>query len=185
MNSHYNPQLIEEIKSELLVLDNNVLSSLASDHDYLKEFLKIFKNNILLIDPTVKIELLRGAFKIDAYNELLKFLEFQRFDNMVDNVHVLQSMYKNAIDIARVYSHHDNPSIPLGDLLITARLSIYHFDVLFLTRDKGDFGTLLFDRLGVVSIERKFKKKDGIDHINIFRFNHSKLSKCLKSLPSK
>src|SRR5438067_1072027 len=117
MNSYYNEELIKNIQSELLVLDTNVLSSLATDKEYLQEFLKIFERNTLLIDPIVKIELLRGAFKVGAYEELLKFLEFEKFDNMIDNIQLREKLYSSAINIARICSHHENPSIPLGDLL--------------------------------------------------------------------
>lgn len=170
----------------MLVLDTNVLTSCASDADYFQEFLSIFKNNHLLIDPIVKVELLRGAVAINAYEELVTFLSFERFDYMKDNFSTLNKIYSSSIDIARVYNHHEKPKMPLGDLLIAGRLSLYAFDVLFLTKDNNDFGTLLFDRLGVVSIERKIKKRGAaIDHINIYQFNQQKLEECLSKFPEK
>ncbi len=186
MSAFYDPNVISEIKKELLVLDNNILSSLSGDPDYLTTFMQIFKANNLLIDPIVRIEFLRGAFKNNAYEEQKKFLEFEKFNNMMDNQIIQKKVYERVFDIARIYSHKGNPSIPLGDIFIIARLSIYLYNVLFITRDYSDFDSILFDRVGVVSIERKLKdkvKQATLEHIQILKFNSSKYNKCMEQLP--
>ena len=182
MNVHYDPQVIEEIKERYLVIDTNVLSSCSSDKDFFKSFLDIFKNNYILIDPIVKLEFLRGAFREETYKEKSKFLEFEKFNMMVDHQEIYKNIYEKAFDIARIYSHNGNSGIPLGDIFIIARLATLNENYLFLTLDKSDFSTLLFDRLAVLSFERKIRV-EVLEHLQILKFNNSKYKECFKKLP--
>jgi predicted nucleic acid-binding protein len=156
---------------------------MSTDKNFLIDFLNIFDDNIFLIDPVVRIEFLRGAYKNDIYKERTSFLEFEKFQSMRDHHLTEKKVYENVFDIARIYSHKGNSNIPLGDIFIIARLAIYNYNVLFITRDFSDFDSILFDRIAIVSIERKLKNRDQVEHIQILRFNQTKYSKCLSSLP--
>lgn len=105
---------------------------------------------------------------------------------MTDHQDIYRKTYTNAFEIAKIYSQFDNPNIPLGDLLIAARLMIYGENYLFLTLDKSDFSTVLFDRVTIISLERevgnKNKPKNIIDHIMILKFNKEKYKDCLEKL---
>lgn len=63
---------------------------------------------------------------------------------------------------------------------------IYDTNYIFATLDKSDFSTILFDRVGVVSIERKTGNKDKvrdiIEHISLLQFNKKKYTECLSNL---
>lgn len=40
-----------------------------------------------------------------------------------------KKVYEKVFDIARIYSYKGNPNIPLGDIFIIARLSLYSYNV--------------------------------------------------------
>jgi len=187
MTAFYDNRLTENFHQEAIALDTNVLSSLFLDKMYWEDFMNIFSANQLLIDPIVKLEFLRGAFRVNAYEEQSKFLTSHRFTSMADNHDIQTKIYEHVFNVARIYSHQGNPSIPLGDIFIIARLAVYDQSVLFLTRDYGDFDTMLFDRKAIVSIERKLRNKLGppeiVEHIQILQFNHEKYQVCLDTLP--
>jgi len=182
MSAYFNPATISLIKGCYLVIDTNVLTSCSSSKEYFDTFYEIFKENIFLIDPIVKLEFLRSTNKtiFEAKNS---FLEFNKFITMLDHYDIYKKVYANAFTIAKIYTNYGNPSIPLGDLLIVSRLMIYGDNYIFATLDKSDFSTVLFDRVGIVSIERKTKNRiDVVDHISLLRFNHNKYHVCLKKL---
>lgn len=183
MNAYYNPQTIEKIRGTYLVFDTNVLGSYSSDVEFFKTFNEIFKDNIILIDPIVKLEFLRGAFREQTYKEKSRFLEYEKFSTMVDHQEIYKKTYENAFNIARIYSHNGKSSIPLGDILIISRLASYKENCLFITLDKSDFSTLLFDRIAIFTFERKVKT-EVLEHIQLLRFNQSKYRKHLSNLPS-
>lgn len=183
MSAFYDPSVIKSILGCYLVIDTNILTSFsASDESYFLQFLEIFKGNPFLIDPIVKFEFLRGSSGT-LFEEKSKFLEFDNFHSMIDHQDIYKKTYNNAFPIAKIYANNNNPDIPLGDLLIVSRLMLYGKNYLFVTLDKNDFSTVLFDRIGVVSIERKSAKgKDLIEHILILRFNDQKYKECLKRI---
>ncbi|MBI2074570.1 MAG: hypothetical protein HYT83_01890 [Candidatus Levybacteria bacterium] len=185
MNVYYDSLKLGTIKNKYLVLDTNVLSSCSSDVEYYKVFFEIFKANPILIDPIVKLEFLRGAYKEQTYKEKNKFLTIEKFFPMADHQDIYKRMYDNAFNIARIYSHHGRSDVPLGDILITARFGIYKDDRLFLTEDMNDFLTLLFDRISIITFEkiRNKDKSEYLEHTQLLRFNHKKYEDCLKNLP--
>lgn len=187
MAAFYNVDLKEKIQDEALVLDTNLLSSLFLDRKCLEDFMTIFPKNPLLLDPIVKLEFLRGAFRADTYKEQNDFLEYVRLGNMADNQDIQIKIYDYTFNIARICSHRENPNMPLADILIIGRLAVYEQTVFFITRDYDDFNTILFDRLGIVSLERKLKSKLGpreiVENFQILKFNHNKYKKCLETLP--
>lgn len=185
MNVYYDTNTISVIKDSYLVPDTNILSACSSDVDYYKTFFQIFKNNSILIDPIVKLEFLRGAYREKTYKEKAEFLRIENFLLMVDHNDIYKKIYKNAFNIARIYSHHGKSDIPLGDILITSRLEVYKDERLFFTEDISDFSSLLFDRIGIITFER-IRNKDKLEyleHAQVLKFNHQKYQVCLKNLP--
>ena len=182
MSAYFDPKIIEAIKGCYLIIDTNILTSCASNEEYFHSFLEIFKNNSFLIDPIVKLEFLRGASG-KIFEEKNKFLEFDQFTAMIDHYDLYKKVYANTFKIAEIYANHGNSNIPLGDLLIVSRLMLYGNNYLFLTLDKSDFSTVLFDRIGIISLERttnnKTYKRDIIDHISILRFNNEKYERMI------
>jgi len=181
---HYNPKIICDIASKYIVIDNNVLADSASDPEFYTTLYGIFKKNPILIDPIVKLEFLRGAYLEKTYKEKNDFLRIEIFHPMIDHQDIYKKVYNSAFNIARIYSHHKKPSVPLGDILITARQEVQGDDTLFLTEDEEDFTTLLFDRITVLSFERINKDDiEHLQHLQLLKFNHEKYKKCYKSLP--
>lgn len=187
MSAFYNPEDIKKISECGLVLDTNLLTSLSSDEEYFQEFIKIFKGNIKLIDPIVRIEFLRDASGGVLKNKMV-LLEYKNFSKVTDHQEIYKKSLEEVTKISRIYAYHGNPNIPLGDLLIVSRLSLLEDHFLFATLDKSDFSTILFDRIAITSIERKIKPKDGkpprdiIDHIALLRFNKEKYANCCAKL---
>lgn len=185
ISAYFNPKIIDDIKGCYLVIDTNILTSCASNNEYFDLFLDIFKYNYFLIDPIVKLEFIRGASG-KLFEDKNKFLEFDKFQSMLDHYDIYRKVYANTFVIAKIYANCGNPNIPLGDLFIVSRLMVYDRNYLFVTLDKSDFSTVLFDRVGVVSIERKSGNKnrqiDIIDHISLLRFNEEKYKICLSKI---
>lgn len=171
-----------------MVLDNNILGVCSTDVDFLTEFKRIFKNCNQLLDPIVKFEFLKGTQTNTLFKKKENFLEFNEFYNMPDHQDIYKRVYSNALDIARIYSHHEKPNIKTGDVLIMARLVLYP-DYYFLTLDKNDFTSLLFDRVGVVTIEHNTpnNKTDTFElvHVCILKFNSQKFILCKEKLKKK
>lgn len=70
-----------------------------------------------------------------------------------------------------------------NEILIISRLASYKENCLFITLDKSDFSTLLFDRIAILTFERKVKA-EVLEHIQLLRFNQSKYRIHLSDLPS-
>ncbi len=184
MNIHYDPKEIEKVKNQYIVVDTNVLSACSSSVEYYETFFKIFRNNPVWIDPIVKLEFLRGAYQEKTYKEKANFFKIERFSPMVDHQDIYKNVYEGAFNIARIYSHHGKINVPLADILITARLEVGK-SFLFLTEDVEDFPTLLFNRLCVITFERKRKKDNSeyLEHLQLLRLNQEKYEKCFTNLP--
>lgn len=184
MSAYFDPNQISEIKHFQLVIDNNILTSCFSNVVYLNEFHQIFKNNLLLLDPTVRLEFLRTTVTSELIQKKNDFLTFNNFYLMTDHSEIHKNFLEKAYSIARIYSQIGNPNIPLADLLIISRLSNYRNNVLFLTQDKSDFTTILFDIVSVVSIEKISKKNHRVlEHLVLLSFNNKKYKECLSKLP--
>jgi predicted nucleic acid-binding protein len=183
MKVYFESSKIEDQKGNYLVPDTNILSSCAVNPEYFTEFLKIFNKNPILIDPIIKLEFLRGAYKENTYQEKKTFLEYEKFFNMVDHQDIYKQVYNAAFNIARIYSHHGRPEVPLGDILITARLAIYDDNRMYLTADKADFSTLLFDRIDILTFEKITSKVEILEVTQLLIFNKEKYNDCIKGLP--
>ncbi len=184
MSAYYNPQLTALIKDKQLVLDTNVLISCFTNEEYFKTFLNVFENNPFLIDSIVKLEFMRNDYLSDDMKKKNIFLNFDRFYVITEHQDIFKKTIENSYDISRIYSHKGNPRIPLGDILIISRLKQFADRQLFLTLDKSDFSTILFDRIGVVSIERNSRNNHNLlEHIVILQFNSKKYTQCINQLP--
>lgn len=186
MSAFYNPHLIDEL-SGYLVPDTSVLASCISDPGFFKEFITITKNTTLLIDPIVKLEFRRGEYQEHLLKEKQRFLEFEGFVPMMDHHKIHIETADRALDVSRVYCHHGKSNMPLGDLLIIARMSIYSCPIIFATIDKRDFTPLLFDRIGIATFVREVSDKQGkrdvIEVVQFLRFNNKRFNKLFASLP--
>lgn len=185
MTTHFDSSTIDAIKGKYIIIDTNILSDSSSSLEFYQTLYKIFSNNPFLIDPIVKLEFLRGAYITKTYKEKSAFLNIEIFSPMTDHQDIYKKVYDSAFNIARIYSHHKKPSIPLGDILITARQEIQSTkNCYFLTEDKEDFTTLLFDRITILNFEKENKDgQDYLQHIQLLKFNHQKFKDCLDSLP--
>lgn len=183
MNAYYDSNKLKPYEGKYLVPDTGIFTSCTEDPEYFELFNKIFENNPMLIDPIVKLEFLRGAYLENTYKEKEGFLKYEKFYNMVDHQDIYKKVYDAAFNIARIYSHNGKPDVPLGDILISARLAIYEDKRMFITLDKTDFSSLLFDRIDVVTFERETKKQEVLEIAQLLTFNKSKYEKCISNLP--
>lgn len=186
IHAYFDRDFIQSIGGKYLVLDTNVLTSLVSSPEYFSTFLKIFESNPFLLDPIVQLEFLRTTYLKDVYTDKLKFLRLEKFNLMPNHQEIHTKILLNAKYIGQIQSKNGHLKTPLGDILIMARLMDCSENHLFMTIDRGDFTTLLFDRLGIVSIERFANKKEGVlEHISILSFNKKKYEECFDDLPTK
>ncbi len=179
----FDPSLKKNL-GEFIVPDTSVLQLCFTDEIFFRFFLQFTEHSTILIDPTAKLEFLRGAYQEHLFTERSTFIEYNGFLKMMDHNQIHNLTYKKALDIARIYAHVGNPRIPLGDLLILARMSVYSVPCTFFTLDKEDFGTLLFDRLGIVTLVRQNKvRADYFTNMQILTVNKTKFDTCLRKLP--
>ncbi|OGG17027.1 hypothetical protein A3D77_03825 [Candidatus Gottesmanbacteria bacterium RIFCSPHIGHO2_02_FULL_39_11] len=133
------------------------------------------------------MEFTRGAYAEHLLEEKRKFLKYERFIPMLDHYKIHHQIYEQSLFLSRIYTHKGKPSIPLGDLLIIARISLYPGSVLFATIDKNDFSTLLFDRVGIATFTRQVRDRVGlrdvIEVVQFLKFNKQKFQKYLNELP--
>jgi predicted nucleic acid-binding protein len=184
MQPYFDSTLVNKLDSNL-VLDTSVLSFCMSDPAHFKFIVDLTCKSELLIDPVAKLEFLRGAYQEHVLKERLVFLAFERFKNMQDHYKVHHDTADRALLVSRVYTHNGKSDIPLGDLLIISRLSLYRETMMLATFDKNDFNSILFDRIGIVTIERYTKdKKDTFSILQLLKFNQKKFSDCCDKLPS-
>jgi hypothetical protein len=101
---------------------------------------------------------------------------------VLDHQEIYKTVYDTAFKVGHILAHKGNTSVPLGDLLIVSRLLTYP-NAFFLTLDKDDFSTVIFDRIHIVSIEKKVKNKSILEHIQVIEFNRQKFQSCMKELP--
>lgn len=186
INVYFDPTFIKSIGGKYLVLDNNVLTSLVSNADYFETFSKLFSNNPFLLDPIINLEFLRTAYQKEIFEGKSKFLKLDKFNAMPDHQEIYKKIMSNALKIAQIQSKNGHGKTPLGDILIMARLMLCSSDHLFVTLDKDDFTTLLFDRLGVISFEKLTDHKETVlEHISILSFNAKKFKICFDELPNR
>ncbi len=183
MSVFFDPSLSSKI-TDNIVPDTGVLSLMALDPIFFSEFRDLSKNACILIDPTVKLEFLRGEYQEHLLEDKLKFLEYKQFYNMIDHYQIHKNVFNNALTISRIYAHNKKTNLKLGDNLIISRLALYSEPVLLATLDKHDYGSMLFDRIGAVVIERTTREMDDILSImQLLRFNADKFHTCISRLP--
>jgi len=185
MAAFYDRNILPIYTGKRIVIDTNVIAICSTDSDFLRDFKHIFSDFPLLLDPIVKLEFLRGSQTEKLFNGKKEFLEINGFYEMPDHQEIYKRVYKNSIDVARIYSSHNKPDLKLGDLFIISRLILYP-DYLFLTKDISDFTTMLFNRIGIFSIEHKTIKNPSesliVEHLCLLQFNFEKYQSCLKRL---
>lgn len=183
MNVFYNTDKINSITDKYIVIDTNLLFSCSSSENYFDSFIKVFNKNIFLIDPVVRLEFLRAAYIEKTYNDKSEFLKYEKFMPMTDHQDIYLKVQENAFNIARIYSHQGKPQVPLGDILITARLSFYNDNRLLLTLDKEDYSGLLFDRIDILTFEKITNKDEILEVAQLLKFNQTKYNQALSKLP--
>lgn len=184
MGVFFDPSAIDTVRKKNIILDTNILTSLQTSPQYFQDFFLVFNNFTLLIDPIIKLEFVRGAFSESDYKRKTEFLNYEAFSIMADHQDIYRKVYEESFNIARIYSHNGKPNIPLGDVLIISRLMQYGDNVVILTEDQQDFTTLLFDRLAVVSIEKRTKDSTlSLDHLVALSFSQKKFEDCSSKLP--
>ncbi len=183
MNVFYDTNKITSVAKNYIVLDTSVLFSCSSSIEYFNDFLHIFTDNTFLIDPIVKLEFLRTSYIEKTYQEKSAFLNYERFLPVTDHQSIYLKVQEHAFNIARIYSHQGKSQVPLGDILITARLSLYDDNRLFLTLDKEDYSSLLFDRIDILTFEKMTPKSEVLESAQLLQFNSDKYKKALAKLP--
>lgn len=184
MTAFYDPSFTKSIEHRKLVVDTNILAICSTDLLFLKSFKAIFEKNYLLLDPVVRLEFLKGTQTASLFKKKEQFLEFNAFYNMPDHQELFTKVNTNALNIARIYAHHKT-EIKLGDTLIISRLMLYP-DYLLVTEDKNDYATMLFNRLGVISLEHETLnhpiEKLALQHMSVLQFDFDKYQSCLTKL---
>jgi len=185
MSAYFDPSLGDRIKG-YIIPDTNILSLMSCDTNFFTLFLKLSKNAQILIDPTAKLEFLRGDYQEHFLNDKLRFLTYEGFLTMLDHYKMHRDVYEIALTISRIFAQNGKTKINFGDLLIMSRIAIYPqtTPMILATLDSNDFNTLIFDRIGIITLDRITKdKKDAFSIVQFLQFNKDKLTECTAKIP--
>lgn len=174
---HLNRQELQQFSSSYIIFDTHVFSTMVEDADFCDELQQLFPKGTFIIDPIVRLELLRGAYTKEHYSKKINILQYERFHDIVEHQEMFIKSNYFAYRIGLILAHEGYPSVPLGDLFIMARLAAFPKMYLF-TKDK-DFSSILFDHSLVISVERKSR----MEHYSLLKFNQVKFDSCIKTVP--
>ena len=161
---HLNRQELQQFSSSYIIFDTHVFSTMVEDADFCDELQQLFPKGTFIIDPIVRLELLRGAYTKEHYSKKINILQYERFHDIVEHQEMFIKSNYFAYRIGLILAHEGYPSVPLGDLFIMARLAAFPKMYLF-TKDK-DFSSILFDHALVISVERKSR----MEHYSLLKF---------------
>jgi predicted nucleic acid-binding protein len=123
---------------------------------------------------------IRKMEQVEAYEKFLtKLYGKDRLELRVDD-----SIFQTATNIAIIYGRSKFSDIEYGDCLIAAQMYKYaHSNLYLATQNHDDFPRLIFDRVGVYTIDGR--KSDQIFNIGIYTFNKSRFEKLLSDFDTK
>jgi predicted nucleic acid-binding protein len=165
----------ELLRGKYLLLDTNVLINyqkypvqMERVHSKFDEF-----ETIPVLDEMVRFEYIRGAESPEEIKVLKIFLMilFKLTTADVDQLQfpVNQETINTATDIANIYSSRlKNLNAPAIDCFLASQMKKYHKNLFLVTSDHKDFPSLLFDRIGIDTVDT------GTDIINICFYKFSK-----------
>jgi len=166
------------IQDQYIVLDTNILIKALGNLEPFKELFQFLRNSNC---DRVNFELVNFEFtRNDFLPELKKIKE--EFISKINftNLPYTPDLLKQAIKIARVYSHQgiQKGQISLVDCCIGALLKQYNKKLFLATLNHSDFPTALFDREYIWPIDAK----NNIFTVAFYRFNSKKWQALKKKL---
>jgi len=150
---------MNQIKNKHLILDTNLLISIAKNTDVFLDFTKkIERLNVKsVIDQSIKFEFLRGCSTKTDIQTKEKWLDYLLGSNRME-LPVDKNIFEKARLISNIYCRK-NPKylkqISFGDCLIAAQMLKYNStrDSLYIaTIDNNDFPTFIFNRVGIITL---------------------------------
>ncbi|MDR3548839.1 MAG: hypothetical protein P4M11_11340 [Candidatus Pacebacteria bacterium] len=173
----------EQFKDKYLLLDANILINYAKYARLLDRILRGFDdlNVTTVLDEMVRFEFLRYAVSSNETNALKNFLKtiFKLDDKEIDTPYSQPTteIIHYATEIANIYAWRlKNQKISLVDCFLAARmrkLNETRPDRVYLaSADSTDFPSLLFDRVGIDTVDLG----ENILNICFYRFNRDKFS---------
>ena len=167
---------------EYLLIDNDFLSELFRDSKKLKEFLALFQNIYLIIDPLTEFEFLRDVFEPKNRRLKKEFLSQSIFVPIYDTQEDTLKLRDNAMLLSLIYSHrghNKNTKISYVDLFLGARCMLNASSMCLITGNKKDFPNSVYDIVSIINIEQN----DGsIKPYSIVQFNKQEFNECYKAM---
>lgn len=164
---------IEDLKSILgkyILLDTNVLIDSAKfpeDFSIFYNFLQ--ENNIIsILDPTIRLEFIRGA-QTRKDKELFEVFLNETVGSDRIELKPSEKIFGIAENIALITAQVNNAKMDLGDCLIAAQMASIKTDLLIATQNHQDFPAALFDRLHVEIIP--VSETGKIKTVGIYKMN--------------
>lgn len=164
----------EDIKSlrGYIFCDNDFLSMLFNNEDFLIELLGLLNEKSLFIDSYTRIEFLRDVSVPKSLQIKEEFLG--SFIEAEDHVDIYKTIKNNALILSYLYAHNKRAGASLIDLFLAARMMGASYRSYIVTGNKKDFPSFIFDTISVINYEQK----DGsMRAISILQFNKDKFEK--------
>lgn len=174
----------EALAGKYLLLDTNVVVNYANFNPFLLEVIDRIESHKItsVLDELVRFEFLRDAASPTELQVLREFLKglFRLDDSEIDIPFLppTPELFTYATEIANLYSWKlKNSKISVVDCFLAARMRKANEKtpdrVYLVSSDHTDFPDLLFDRIGIETIDLG----NSILNIGFYRFNIDKFTK--------
>ncbi len=170
----------EIIKNKHIFLDTNILINYSKFQKFYQYFFdKLKENNVTsVINKFVMFEILRFAKNLEEKKQIENFFKILNLPLGETTLPIVDQNYDDAINISNIYQNKLPSSSKISpiDCFISAELLTYNIhhqeSKLFLaTENHQDFPTLLFDRVGIETIDTNSDGNSSIHNIGIYSFN--------------
>lgn len=153
--------------------DTDFLAILFNNKTFLSEFLPLFSEKFLVVDPLTRLEFLRDVF---SEQRILKEQFISEIFTIAEHHHeIFKALDINALFLSRLYAHQKRAGASLVDLLLAARLMRSSKNAVLITGNAKDFPSFIFDTLSVIN----FEEKNGVmKAISVLKFNEGKFKQC-------
>lgn len=175
----------KNISNKYLLVDSDVLINYTKFQKlYQPFFTEVREANItLLVDALSKFEILRYATTPSERNEMEDFFgESLGFLSEMEMPQSDKEIYEKATKIANFYQKKipSSKGISLTDCFLAARMWQFNENrnqLYLATENHKDFPQLLFERLGIETIDTRGNDNSSIHNIGIYEFRNSEITK--------
>ena len=178
-----NHDLSAVLRGKDIYLDNDFLSRLLRDDQFIRDFLQVSIVGTLKIDPFVEFEFYQSLYDPKLIKKRKDFLNTQAFKIISDSQELFFKIKENALLLTKIYKFKNEIGASLTDFFLAARLMTSYKNSLLITGNKKHFPSCLFTIEGVINSEHP--QNGSINSFSILSFNKELFDNCFEELGKK